>query len=291
MIDKPANECRRRACYNFAVLKTAEPRSQGNELLGEREERGEAHPGRGCQMMKAGIQGLWQSGRLEADAATSGLWFSLSPSGAARPHCSSPGLLLLLLRQSEIITHRRREEASSLAAVSRVLVLQVLSGQGALCGATLSGGGQSERWRATGYVTSPPASPKQRLSGRAIHARARPPPLLRARALPEHPPSPRVPPDPCLLDNGASRHTEHLAPGHLLLGLYFHLLLPLRPRRGRLRGGGRSTLKFSHLHSTSNRKSSGAWSTMELLQCEDDIMASQMFPQLRYTSSTVSCWS
>lgn len=52
MIDKAANECRRRSCYNFAVLKTAEARSQGNELLegegregGER--RGEAHPGRG----------------------------------------------------------------------------------------------------------------------------------------------------------------------------------------------------------------------------------------------------
>ncbi len=52
MIDKAANECRRRSCYNFAVLKTAEARSQGNELLEEREEReekgeGEAHPGRG----------------------------------------------------------------------------------------------------------------------------------------------------------------------------------------------------------------------------------------------------
>lgn len=41
MIDKAANECRRRSCYNFAVLKTAEARSQGNELLEEREEREE----------------------------------------------------------------------------------------------------------------------------------------------------------------------------------------------------------------------------------------------------------
>lgn len=39
MIDKAANECRRQSCYNFAVLKTAETRSQGNELLEEGKRR------------------------------------------------------------------------------------------------------------------------------------------------------------------------------------------------------------------------------------------------------------
>ena len=35
MIDKAANECRRRSCYNSAVLKAAEAQSRGNELRWE----------------------------------------------------------------------------------------------------------------------------------------------------------------------------------------------------------------------------------------------------------------
>lgn len=58
MIDKAANECRRRSCYNFffffffcCVENSRDlARSRGNELLEEGEGgrgRGEAHPGRG----------------------------------------------------------------------------------------------------------------------------------------------------------------------------------------------------------------------------------------------------
>ncbi|KAK5847865.1 hypothetical protein PBY51_016960 [Eleginops maclovinus] len=76
--------------------------------------------------------------------------------------------------------------------------------------------------RATEYVTSPPASPKPRLDRGVIHAQARAAPLLGARA--PSSPSPSMPPDPCLLGNGVSRHREHLAPGHPL-SLLFLLLI------------------------------------------------------------------
>lgn len=65
--------------------------------------------------------------------------------------------------------------------------------------------------RATEYVTSPPASPKQQPSGRVIHAKARPPCCSERVPSPSAPPL--VTPDPCLRGDGVSRHREHLAPG------------------------------------------------------------------------------
>ncbi len=103
------------------------------------------------------------------------------------------------------------------------------------------------RFRATEYVTSPPASPKQRLSGRVIHAKARPP-RCSEHAPSLSSPSPLAPPDPCLRGNGVSRHREHLAPGHPPPLLSF--LSPSPPHRPHW--GVHN--EVSHLHSGSDRK-------------------------------------
>lgn len=70
------------------------------------------------------------------------------------------------------------------------------------------------RLRATEYVTSPPASPKQQLSGRVIHAQARPPRCS------ERVPSPLLPP---------SRPLTHVsvAMGCPVTGSTWHLATPL----------------------------------------------------------------
>lgn len=99
--------------------------------------------------------------------------------------------------------------------------------------------------RASEYVTSPPAPPQPRLSGRLIHAKARPPRCS------DHVPSPGtpprlVPPDPCLHSGGVSHHRAGTWPPPRPLSF----LSPHPPRRPHWGVHNEA----SHLHSGSNRK-------------------------------------